>query len=196
VPHPEQGWNWHCFRPSGAKFRPLVELAVMTDRAGQIVNSRLGLDRAFIDHQTDRVFARDIAKSFLLWAIANPVPDQLAALIENIADLSAAGVPTVAGPRQQSQPRPDATGGYDVYLGRKDRVEISLPRARGALTNVAGPLPARHIFTADMRVDVAKGLAAGPSWLAAAAFVKRCRCDPQAVIAPREFAQLVPGIVV
>src|SRR5947209_15745185 len=72
------GRSWHCFRPSGPKFEALVEVAVLAGESGRVVRSRLGLARTFINRRADGVFARDIAKSFLLWAFPKPIPAQAA----------------------------------------------------------------------------------------------------------------------
>jgi hypothetical protein len=161
------GQFWHCFRPGGEKFRSLVELAVLTDSADRVVSARLGLDRAFVDHATDGVFARDIAKSYLSWSIPRPIPSAAALLIENIGDFPAAGTPMIM---RSPQPRPrgsDSTGGYDVYLGRRRRVDIALERARITFANIDGRLPASEIFSADAGANVnATRPAANSSWLA------------------------------
>jgi peptidoglycan hydrolase-like protein with peptidoglycan-binding domain len=164
----DEGRTWHCFRPSGAKFEPLAELVVLTDDTGRIVGLRLGLARMFVDHATDGVFARDLAKGFLSWAIANPVPDEAAGLIRNIADFSSAGASIDLRDPQRGRPRPDGTGGYDVYLGRSDRVDILLPHARVTLTNVAGPLPSSRTFAVDARANTVELTKLGrtSSWLA------------------------------
>jgi hypothetical protein len=59
----------HCvshFRPSGLKFRDLVQLEVETDSDDRILRLRLQLDRSFIDSSSTGVFGADLAKSFLL----------------------------------------------------------------------------------------------------------------------------------
>ena len=45
--------TWHAFRPTGEVFRPLVELGVLVDLADFIVETRVGLDRTFIDGRND-----------------------------------------------------------------------------------------------------------------------------------------------
>src|SRR5262245_46456732 len=106
----DRGGEWHCFRPSSPKFRSLVELAVLTEAGGRIVRSRLGLARAFIDDRADDVFARDIAKSFLRWAAPKPVPEHVAALIENIAEFSASRATIIMREPQHERPPADNTG--------------------------------------------------------------------------------------
>ena len=61
------GRTWHCFRPDGEAFRACVEFDVLIDQSGRILESRLGLDRAFADNPRNGVFARDLAKSYLQW---------------------------------------------------------------------------------------------------------------------------------
>jgi len=106
------GRTWHCFRPDGEAFRAFVELDVLIDRSGRILESRLGLDRAFADHPRNGVFARDLAKSYLQWGLTGPLGTQARTLIENIANPAAAGVPVLMRARVAARAR----RGHDRWL--------------------------------------------------------------------------------
>ena len=61
--------TWHGFHPSGEKFQALVTVNLETDAADRIIDAKLCLDRAFVEHPKDGAFARDITASFLRWGI-------------------------------------------------------------------------------------------------------------------------------
>ena len=163
------GRTWHCFRPNGEAFRALVELDVLIDTSGRILESRLGLDRAFADHPRNGVFARDLAKSYLQWGLSRPLDAQARTLIDNIANPAAAGVPVLmrAGAVPPA-PGVDMTGGYLVYLGRRTSAEAIFGNSKLTITNLPGSFPDRQIF-AGSRSDTprsdAQANARRPSWL-------------------------------
>jgi hypothetical protein len=161
------GRTWHCFRPDGEAFRALVELDVLIDASGRILEQRLGLDRAFADHPRNGVFARDLAKSYLQWGLSAPLDAQARTLIDNIANPAAAGVPVLM---RAVPPAPaiDTTGGYLAYLGRRTSAEAIFGNSKLTITNLPGSFPDRHIF-AGSRSDAprpdAQANAQQPSWL-------------------------------
>jgi hypothetical protein len=153
---------WHGFRPTGSAFQALVEVDVLSEADGKIEAASLGLDRSFIDDPRNAVFARDIAKSFLAWAIRKPSP-QISALIANLADLSSAGGTIIMrGPAPQPPP-PDTTGGYRVYLGREPRASFAGDDTRLAFANFPGTLPTERMF--DAGGDQGSKPAGGSGWL-------------------------------
>jgi hypothetical protein len=137
---------WHSFRPSGQALHDLAELDVLVGSDGAISAAVLGLDRSFIDDSRNGVFARDIAKSFLIWAIRKPLP-QINSLIANLGDLSGGSgtVIIMRGPAPE-RPPPDLTGGYGVYLGRNQHASFTNGRAIVAFTNFPGSLPSQGMF--------------------------------------------------
>jgi hypothetical protein len=135
VPH----GAWHAFRPAGEAFQPLVELGVLVDLADFIVETRLGLDRAFIDGRHG-AFARDIAGSYLLWAFGSAAREEARGLITNIEDMRNLAAPPLTGVPLPS-PSPDPTGAYDVFLGREAGLHVTFATQRVTLTNFAGPFP-------------------------------------------------------
>jgi hypothetical protein len=164
------GRAWHCFRPNGEAFRAFVELDILIDQAGRILESRLGLDRAFLDHPGNGVFARDLAKSYLQWGLAEPARSQARGLIDNIASQAGSGTPVLVR-ADSSPPAPgeDPTGGYLVYLGKRTAVEAVVGDSKLTLENIPGPFPDRHIFLTVSRPDEPRlsshARAQRPSWL-------------------------------
>jgi hypothetical protein len=151
------GRTWHCFRPDGEAFRAFVELDVLIDQSGRILESRLGLDRAFADHPRNGVFARDLAKSYLQWGLTGPLSAQARTLIDNIANPAAAGVPVLMRA---------SAGGYLVYLGRRTTAEAILGNSKLTMTNLPGSFPDRQIFAAaDPPRPEAHSSTQRPSWL-------------------------------
>jgi hypothetical protein len=139
------GRAWHGFRPSGEKFRALVTVNLETDAADRIIDAKLCLDRAFVDHAKDGAFARDITASFLRWALSE---DQQAAVTNLLGALGDLG-PNVI--RLASTPAPMPPGNPDAltrtYLGREKDAEQALPGALLRITNLQardGPRDPQH----------------------------------------------------
>jgi hypothetical protein len=149
---------WSCFRPTGAAFHALAEIDIRARAPGTIDAACLGLDRAFIDDRRNSPFARDIAKSFLAWAVPDPSP-RLSALIANIADFGGSGAVIIMRAPGPAPPPPDTTGAYDAFLGRRERARLD-PEAV-TLTNVPGRMPQR-VFDAPAAEAAAQG---GSGWL-------------------------------
>jgi hypothetical protein len=169
------GRTWHCFRPDGEAFRAFVELDVLIDASGRILQSRLGLDRAFADHPRNGIFARDLVKSYLQWGLADVSGGEASTLIENIGNLGAAGAPVLMH-RDSAPPPPgeDTTGGYLAYLGRRASAEAVLGNSKLMIANLNGVFPERQIFAADIETNAigtdaprpnAHQAAQRPSWL-------------------------------
>jgi hypothetical protein len=164
------GRAWHCFRPNGEAFRAFVELDVLIDASGRMLEQRLGLDRAFADHPRNGIFARDLVKSYLQWwGLADAGNAQARALIENIANPAAAGVPVLmrAGAAPPA-PGEDTTGGYLVYLGKRISAKAVLGDSKLTIANLPGSFPDRQIFAANRPDEPrpnAHSSAQRPSWL-------------------------------
>lgn len=152
---------WHSFRPSGPAFHALVQVDVLCEADGKIDAASLGLERSFIESPANGVFARDIAKSFLIWTVRKPSP-ATANLIANLADLSGAGTTIIMQGPAPSPPPPDTTGGYRVYLGRDQQASFGDGGATLAFTNFSGALPTGPMFGA---IDKASPGVAGAGWL-------------------------------
>src|SRR5262245_7863818 len=71
------GATWHGFRPEGETFRDLVTVNLETDRNGAIMDAKLCLDRAFVEHPKEGPFARDITASFLRWILPEAARKQI-----------------------------------------------------------------------------------------------------------------------
>ncbi len=126
------------FRPSGAAFRSLVALDVTVDADDGIGAVRLALDRSFVSGPDD-AFARDLAGSFLDWALDEAAHERAAPLIANIGDLAAANTPVIAA-AELPPPPADTTDAYAVFTGDHDQAVVELGSAMLTLTNADGRL--------------------------------------------------------
>jgi hypothetical protein len=100
------------FRPTG-QFAALVDVAVTVDGADRITAITLTLARSFIDDPANGVFARDIAKSFLLGAPPPADSQQVRALA---SDIFSSG--TVRGYTPQ-------TPAYTVFAGASQAPSVA-----------------------------------------------------------------------
>jgi hypothetical protein len=148
--------TWHNFRPSGSAFHALVEVDILAGADGAIGAASLGVARSFIDDPRNAVFARDIAKSFLAWAIRSPSPP-IGNLIANIADLSGVGTTVIIRPPAPRPPPPDTTGAYAVFLGRAQRASSADAWMTLNFTNFPGTLPSARIFEANAATATGNG---------------------------------------
>lgn len=94
----------------------------------------LCLDRAFVEQAKDGAFARDIAGSFLRWALPGEALARLGDFLAELGDpgpnvIRLAGVPRPALPAQPTAP-------YRVYLGRDKDCDLALPGMVLRLTNL------------------------------------------------------------
>jgi hypothetical protein len=149
------GRAWHCFRPAGEAFRAFVELDILVHQSGRILQSCVGLDRVFLDHPRNGVFARDLVKSYLQWGLDELARAQARALIDNIANPAASGVPVLIHARSMPPaPGEDTTGGYLVYLGKRTSAEAIVGNSKLTMTNMPGAFLDRQIFpTMDHRYE-------------------------------------------
>ncbi|MCA1568702.1 MAG: hypothetical protein LC803_24250 [Acidobacteria bacterium] len=123
------------FRPRAGMFREAVNVTAIVDSAGRVLTMKLVLDRAFVDHKQNGIFARDIAKSFLRHAI--PLADErevndLANEIEFPRMLEGYEIMRT-GPDPQLPARP--TQGYLVFLGERPLSEQRLKQSLVRLQN-------------------------------------------------------------
>ena len=139
------GATWHGFRPAGEKFSALVTVNLETDAAAHVADATLCLDRAFVEDRSEGAFARDLAASFLRWAVPPDEQPLLADLLAELGDLGPnvirlGDVPAMALP---SEPTPL----YRTYLGRLKEAELALPGKVLRLVNLQardGPRDPRH----------------------------------------------------
>jgi len=138
------GRTWHGFRPAGATFKALATVNLETDAADRIIDAKLCLDRAFVEHQKDGAFARDITASFLRWMLSL---DQQGAIGGFLAELGDFG-PNVIRLSRALAPPPGSPGAlYRVFLGRDKTAEQALPGAVLRLNNLQareGPRDPQH----------------------------------------------------
>jgi hypothetical protein len=109
----------NTFHPGTGDFRDLATVTVKVDSDDVIRAMDLTLERSFVDHQHNGVFARDIAKSFL--RSATPEPDR-----PKIEDLATA----IENPAQSAL----ATA-YLVYLGKSKSEEKSFEKSTMRIEN-------------------------------------------------------------
>lgn len=126
------------FRPGAGNFRNLVTVIVTLDDDNRIYAMGLLLDRSFVDHKTNGLFARDISKSFLRSAI--PQADE--ASIANLANeieypKESEGYRII---RMKTKPDPELpaqpTQGYLTYLGKRKVYMQDLSKSYLLLQNI------------------------------------------------------------
>jgi hypothetical protein len=134
---PASAGNRRSFRPSGDKFRPLVRLDVRVDDRERMIEAQLNIDRRFIEGR-DSPFARDIASSFLAWALKNETGAEKEALIANIGNMRGERV-IMRSDAVPPMPPADATGAAAVYGGRDEPARTVIGHALVVLSNKAEP---------------------------------------------------------
>jgi hypothetical protein len=135
---PANGGAWQSFRPSGPAFHSLVRLDLLVDGNEVVIATQLRLDRRFVEGPRNSASARDIAKSFLIWALRKEPAAHAHPLIANIADMRQAAEPVIMHADAIPPPPPGyPTGGYAVYLGRQESAATTVGRTRIMLSNVA-----------------------------------------------------------
>lgn len=131
------------FRPSGPRFHDLVELTVRLDESACIRAAHLGIARSFIDAPAIRPFARDVAKSFLNWALPTEAGSALRREIALIGAFADGDSVVIAHP---DVPRPRWLPGWRdrrheaaVFMGRRRRSQRQVGHIRIAFENQARP---------------------------------------------------------
>jgi hypothetical protein len=115
------------FKPSGQKFHDLVTVKVTTDAGGRILAVEMALARAFIDAPQDGIFARDIAKSFLLTELPAPRDREITDLINEIEHQGASTMTILKRGGNEPKLPEKPTPGYLTYLGNQPSYEHRLP---------------------------------------------------------------------
>jgi hypothetical protein len=135
---PVDGGVWRSFRPPAPAFHALVRLDLLVDGSDVVIEAQLRLDRRLVDGPRNSASARDIASSFLGWALKKEQAARGHPLIANIADMRQAAEPVIMH-ADAMEPRPpaDPTGGYAVYLGQQESAATTVGNARVMLSNVA-----------------------------------------------------------
>jgi hypothetical protein len=125
---PQDGKQVVSFKPSGRKFHHLVTVTMTTAAGERLQAVELVLLRSFIDSSPDGLFARDIAKSFLLAGLAAPRDQEAADLINEIQYRGVSGMTalrheSVKEPKLPEKPTP----GYLTYSGQHPSYEHPVP---------------------------------------------------------------------
>jgi hypothetical protein len=123
------------FKPEGPSFRELVSVNVTLDTNKTIVGIDLILVRSFVDHKTNGIFARDIAKSLLRSAIPEEDQKAIADLANEIEFPPAAPGQTILTVRPPPKLPNKPTAGYLVYLGKQSLFEQTMSACKLRLEN-------------------------------------------------------------
>jgi hypothetical protein len=110
------------FRPSGDKFHDLCYLDTLSVSGGDVVRTELMVQRTFIDG-TDRLFAQDLVKSFLVGALPDACQQILQDFMRDIVALGGDGI----------------TPGFQVFRGRQKNWSTQTGWSRLSFANL--PLP-------------------------------------------------------
>ena len=116
----ERGRTVATFRPESEAMSRIAAVGATLDGEGRIVGMSLSLARSFIDGR-ERIFARDIAKSFLL--DATPAADRAA--VEPLAEEIWLGEAKAKA----------ASKGFLTFLGREASERLDLTRSALSLDN-------------------------------------------------------------
>jgi hypothetical protein len=117
------------FRPAGDKFHKLAAVEVVTGGKQAVTAVSLALDRGFIDAPGDGVFARDIAKSFLLDAAGSPTDGPVAALAAEIASSNPPGTTQYVLNAPPPKPPGPSSDCFQVFTGGRASCEQTVDRA-------------------------------------------------------------------
>jgi hypothetical protein len=124
------------FRPASPRFRPLASLDLTIDPAGRLLEADLRLRRTFIADRTHTVFARQLAKTFLITATSKrdvawlgPLVNQIEFAVPGYRTVFLAKAPEANLPKQP-------TDEYHVFLGDKPSAVRPLSLTRLRLTNI------------------------------------------------------------
>jgi len=144
-PAPQAAWRF--YRPSGARFHAQTQLAARVDREGRVIAAVLGVDRAFIDDASIRPFARDLVRSFLVWALP---PAAAAGFAPRLDALGRFGdeervIRSASAPAWSFKKLIRAADEDDfaaAFIGAVPRAAGAAGGVRIGLETLAGPLPA------------------------------------------------------
>lgn len=111
TPIGQGGFAEVLFKPESEQFAKLVTVKVLVSPKQDVVGMSLHLDRTFVDHRVNGLFARDIAKSMLLATLPEKDVAQKKDLVLEVQ--SALGV-------RSSELPATPTAGYETYLGQRE----------------------------------------------------------------------------
>ena len=123
------------FAPEAGQFRELVSVYVTVDADHRIVGLDLSLARSFVDHKTNGIFARDIAKSLLRAAIPKDKQGAIEDLANEIEFPGAIKGQTIVNVRPPPKLPPAPTAGYLTYLGKRRDFELKISEYQLRLEN-------------------------------------------------------------
>jgi hypothetical protein len=135
---------WNGFRPRGEAFRGFATLNIETDAEDRILDIKLCLDRAFIEHPRNGVLARDLAASFLRWSLSEEEQIAIAGFLRELGDL---GPNVIRLGKPPAPPDGEPSPTYRVFLGRDKEYDTDFPDRRLRLVNLQardGPRDPQH----------------------------------------------------
>src|SRR5262245_39371484 len=133
-----QGQSIIVLKPGGEKFRALVTVNVTVSPNDHVLATELILARSFVDHPTEGIFARDIAKSFL----HTMVPQEDHGVTSDLANEIEYQYPENLEVFVLTAKRPEIalpavpTAGYQTFLGQQQAFTQSLSRCTLELENL------------------------------------------------------------
>ena len=128
-----RGAETRLFRPQDEKFRQLAAVELTLGERGRIGQARLVLARSFIEDSWNSSFARDIAKSFLLFAAPPADAPALKDLVDEIQlrDLRGPILMRTGPPEVPAEP----SAAYRAFAGELPEARLALPGAEISFLN-------------------------------------------------------------
>jgi CHAT domain-containing protein len=128
------------YKPQARQFRDLVTAVLTVDASQNIVGAQLALNRSFIEDPANGVFARDIAKSFLLACVTD---------LEEYPELSDAAK-TIYRP---SKDKLENSPALRVYVRMQESCSLTIPAGRLRMRNTSDGREQWLVFTAGGAAD-------------------------------------------
>jgi hypothetical protein len=135
----ESNPDGHClvrFRPSNPHFRELVEVKLILEQDESIIAQELSVAREFINHPMDGIFARDLVKSFLQFAVPASDLTYVQPLITEIRHPSRDEVEIPSTRRPGSKVPAIPSLAYMTFLGTHPKFIKTLPSTTLSLRNM------------------------------------------------------------
>ena len=117
------------FRPRSGDFSQLVSVKIIVDSEGTVMVMELALSRSFVDDPFNGVFARDISKSILQFALPKSDAELISEMIDEIRFRN-----TSQNNKEQVLPK-EPSSGYLTYVGSQERHEEYLEASKLLLEN-------------------------------------------------------------
>jgi hypothetical protein len=124
----ESGRTIVTVRPAGEKFRDLVKLDVVLDQQDRIDALQLSLAKSLVDDNSEGIFARDIAKSFLRSVFPKPDDRSVSSFADELEYRH--NLPTITHASSQRPQLPaEPTAAFLTYVGSQWLYEEAFSRS-------------------------------------------------------------------